>query len=144
MNIFNTWHTKLNMPKYSLDWHLQDIQDEYGELLEAKGFINRWSELSDIVYTYTRARWSGYKEIKFPCSKFEFFWGSLYMFPKYTLQWKLFRKAAKKINPNSNIAEVRNPKKIHKLDDIAKRNNLDPDKFKAEVQKLLKKTILLK
>jgi hypothetical protein len=144
MVIYNAWHTKLDMPKYDLDWHKQDIQDEYEELLEEKGFINRWSETSDIVYTYTRAKWSGHTELEFPLNKFQFIWGSIYMFPKYTLRWKLFRKAAQKIDPNSNITEVRNPKKIHKLDEIAERNNLDKDLFKKEVGRLLKKSILLK
>ena len=97
-----------------------------------------------MVYTCTRAKWSGHTSIKFPYSKFKFFWGSLYMFPKYTLRWNLFRKAAHNINPDLNITEVRNPKKTHKLDKIAERYNLDKDRFREEVNRILKKSILLK
>ncbi|HRY31151.1 MAG TPA: hypothetical protein P5328_02075 [Candidatus Paceibacterota bacterium] len=144
MGIFHAWHTKLNMRKNSLDWHKQDIQSEYEELLQAKGFVHRWSELADVVYTYTRARWSGHRELTFPFGKLKLFWGSLYMFPKYTSRWKLFRKAGNRVKPGSNISAVRNPKKIDKLHEIARENNLDHERFKEEVKKLLSKSILLK
>lgn len=132
------------MPKYDIDWHLRDIEDELEELKEAKGFIHKWSEISDVVYTYTRAKWSGHKELGFPLKKFLFYIGAIYMFPKYTLRWKFFRKIGKNFNKNLNITEVRNPKKIYKLEEIAVRYDLDKDKFKEEVRKLLKKWIFLK
>lgn len=74
------------MPKYDFTWHSQDVAEEFGEYKEATGLLHRWSELSDVVYTYTRAQWSGYKEIEFPLSRTGFYIGLLYMFPKYTLR----------------------------------------------------------
>lgn len=138
------WHSTLDMPKYDLEWHIQDINDELGEWKEAEGLINKWSELSDVAYTYTRAQWSGHKNIKFPFKKLDLYIGFLYMFPKYTLRWKFFRVLGKRIDSNLKITEVRNPEKIEKLEDIAKKYNLDSIKFKNEAEKLMKKWVFLK
>ena len=118
--------------------------DELRELEEARGLFYRWSELSDVVYTYTRARWSGHRDIVFPFGRMNFYFGCLYMFPKYSLRWKFFRVLGKKIDKNLNIAEVRNPEKTEKLSDIAMRYGLDPVKFKEEADKLKNKWFFLK
>jgi hypothetical protein len=132
------------MPKYDEDWHRNDISDELSEYYEASGFVNKWSELSDIAYTYTRAKWSGHSSIDFPISKTLLPIGILYMFPKYTLRWRFFRKLGKQFDINLNISEVRNPKKISKLHVIAQRYNLDPVMFQEKAEKLLNKIFLLK
>jgi len=61
--IFTIWHNLSRMEKHDLLWYKKDIADELEEYKEANGFIEKWSELSDIVYTYTRAKWFGYHEI---------------------------------------------------------------------------------
>jgi len=132
------------MPKYDLDWHENDIKDELEELKEAKGLIHKWSEVSDVVYTYTRANWSGHNKLVFPLKKTHFYIGLIYMIPKYTLRWKFFRKIGKSFDKNLKINEVRNPKKIEKLERIANKYNLDVDLFKDKVQKLSKKWVFLK
>jgi len=142
--IIHKWHSILDMPKNDFAWHQKDISDELEELEEARGLINRWSELSDVVYTYTRAYWSGHKTIKYPLSKISFFIGLFYMFPKYTLRWRFFRVLGKKIDKNVKITEVRNPKKIEKLKKIALKYNLDPERFTIEATRLMKKWIFLK
>ena len=144
MGLINEWHTKLSMPKHDLAWHKQDIVDELKELEEARGFICRWSELSDVVYTYTRAKWSWHEGVTFPFGRLVFYWGSLYMFPKYSLRWKFFNKLGKRFNRNLNITEVRNPKKIEKLKDIALKYNLDTVRFTEEANKLIKGWYFLK
>jgi len=144
MYLIYKWHSYLNMPKHDFDWHLQDIKDELEELKEAEDLIHKWSEVSDVVYTYTRAKWSGHKELEFPLNKISFYTGLIYMFPKYTLRWKFFRKIGKSFDKNLKITEVRNPRKINKLEDIAGKYNLDKDIFKLRSEKLLKRWILLK
>ncbi len=131
------------MPKYNIEWHINDVKDECEELKEARGFINRWSELSDVSYTYTRTRWAGHK-INKPLNSLLLFIGYFYMIPKYSLRWFLFYKAGKSINPDVKVSAVRNPKKIHKLNEIAKENNLNETQFKTEVEKRLKYWPLLK
>jgi len=69
--------------------------------------------------------------------------GVLYMFPKYTGRWLFFRSAGKKAGSTKPVHEVRNPKKTHKLHQIAERNNIDKDKFQVICEKQLRYWILL-
>ena len=136
-HLINKWHSILDMPKKDFDWHKADIAEELKEFKEAKGLINKWSELSDVVYTCTRTHWSGHQNIEYPFGKVSFCVGLLYMFPKYSLRWKFYRVLGKKIDKNAKLTEVRNPKKIEKLEHIAKKYNLDPVIFKIEAEKLI-------
>ena len=142
--IINYWHSVIDMPKKDFKWHEADISDELKEFEEAEGLINKWSELSDIVYTYTRAYWSGHKTMEYPLSNISFFVGLLYMFPKYTLRWRFYRVLGRKIDKNIKITEVRNPKKIEKLKIIALKHNIDPEKLIIEANKLMRRWIFLK
>ena len=135
--IIKWWHSLLKMPRFDLQWHLQDLADEVKEYEEASGFLNLWSELSDVVYTCTRGQWSGHR-IKFPYSISKFILGSIYMFPKYTIRWLFFRRAAKRIDPKSDMRAVRNPRKVHKCHQMAEEFGLDPVKFEKECSKMLK------
>lgn len=140
--IIRLWHHWLDMHKYDEAWHLNDIKDEQKEYEEARGFVDRWSELSDVVYTYTRARWTGHDGVVFPFSRFHLFAGLLYMFPKYTLRWLFFRRVAKKFG--KKISAIRNPQKAHKLRGIAEEFGMDPDAFEKECKRLMKYWIFLK
>lgn len=144
MNLINKWHTMLNMPKHDEVWHKEDMADELTEYEEAEGLIDTWSELSDVAYTYTRAKWSGHTNMNFPLSRVQFFVGILYMFPKYTLRWRFFRKLGYQFDKNLHINEVRNPKKIEKLKTIAEKYNLDPEAFQTQAEKMLKRSFLLR
>lgn len=137
-SLLNRWHAMLNMPKYDETWHMQDLADELAEYHEATGLIDIWSELSDVAYTYTRAKWSGHTTINFPISKILLPIGMLYMIPKYTLRWRFFRKLGHRFNKDLHISEVRNPKKIAKLVVIAEKYHLNPNVFQEKAEKLLK------
>lgn len=134
----------LDMPKKDFAWHDADIKDELQEYMEARGIINKWSELSDVVYTYTRARWSEHTNIKYPLGKISFYIGLLYMFPKYSLRWKFYRTLGKKVDQNTELREVRNPKKFEKLKHIAEKYNLNPEQFTKEAKKLMRRWFFLK
>lgn len=136
------WHSKLDMPKYSQDWHQQDINDELAELIEARGIISTWSELSDVAYTYSRGKWSGHR-LNLPISFGKYYIGLIYMYPKYTLRYYFFKKAGKKIDKSIKIKEVRNPKKTHKLHTIAQQYGLDKIQFQKTCEKQLKYWLLL-
>lgn len=129
------------MHKHDLAWHKNDIEDELKELSQESNWLKRWSEYSDVVYTYTRADWTGFK-LKRPLSFLYFSLGLTYMFPKYTLRWLFFRHAGKKFG--KSIHEVRNPKKLKKLHLIAERNKIDPELFVAQCKKQLRYWPLLK
>lgn len=132
------------MPKHDAAWHEQDIADELQELREARGIVNIWSELSDISYTYTRAHWSGVKDIKLPVSTFHYHIGLLYMLPKYQLRWKFFVILGSKLDKNVKVREVRNPQKVYKLEHIAGKYGFDKELFVSEAKKLMRKRLFLK
>jgi hypothetical protein len=132
------------MPKKDYDWHQADVLDELREFEEAEGLVNKWSELSDVVYTYTRAHWSGHTDIEFPLNKINFYVGLLYMFPKYSLRYGFYRVLGRKFDKNIKMTEVRNPKKIEKLKIIAQKHNIDEEKFIQEAKKLMKRWVFLK
>ena len=143
MGLINKWHDMLAMPKYDEEWHKEDMADELAEYKEASGFIDTWSELSDVAYTYTRSKWSGHNTIEFPLSKTKLVIGLLYMFPKYTLRFKFFCDLGHQFDKNLHISEVRNPKKVEKLKVIAEKYNLDPDDFTDRATRLMHHRIFL-
>ncbi len=126
--ILTWWHNALAMPKNNKQWHIDDMADEYTELLEAHGLVATWSELSDVAYTYSRGKWSGHT-IPLPISKPRYYLGLIYMYPKYTSRYIFFKQAGKKSSATVPIKEVRNPKKTHKLHTIATQYNIDSQAF---------------
>ena len=135
--MINKWHDLLRMTKYDKAWHEQDLADELGEYNEETNLFKKWSELSDVVYTCTRGRWSGY-DIKFPFSYGKFSLGLIYMIPKYSGRWLFFRSAGRKAKSATALHEVRNPRKIHKLNHIAKKYDIEPKLFQEICEKQLK------
>lgn len=130
------------MEKFDRKWHEVDLAEELAEYYEETRLLKKWSELSDVVYTYTRGRWGGYT-IAFPFSQWRFALGVIYMIPKYSGRWLFFRSAGKKAGALREIHEVRNPKKTHKLHTIAERYRLEPKDFQAICEKQLRYWILL-
>lgn len=125
------------MVRYDHAWHKQDLSDELAEYHEETKLLMKWSELSDVVYTCSRGKWSGY-DMDFPLKKWQYPVGVIYMIPKYTLRYWFFRQAGKKAGTQEIIREVRNPKKTHKLHIIAERNNVDAKKFQMICERQLR------
>jgi hypothetical protein len=140
--MINWWHSLLGMPRHDKAWHEQDLADELGEYNEETLLLKKWSELSDVVYTCTRSRWSGH-DIAFPLAGWQYPLGVLYMIPKYTGRYLFFRNAGKRAGSHQPLREVRNPKKTHKLHHIAKKYDLDPIKFQQICEQQLKHWLLL-
>lgn len=142
--LLNRWHDWLGMDKFDRDWHASDMADELAEYHEETNLIKKWSEASDVVYTYTRSRWSGH-HLDFPLGKTAFCLGLLYMFPKYNGRFLFFRAAGRKAGATPDIRCVRNPKKLHKLDDIVSYQQIKVDlqELKTICQKMLRRWPLL-
>lgn len=137
--MINKWHDWLGMSKFDKTWHEQDMADELAEYHEETNLIKKWSEASDVVYTYSRSKWSGH-DLTFPLGKLAYVLGFLYMIFKYTGRYLFFRSAGRKAGADKDIRCVRNPKKLHKLDDILteQKINVDVQKLKSICQKRLK------
>ena len=140
--MINKWHDWLDMTKFDKEWHLNDLADELAEYHAEKHILKKWSELSDVVYTCTRGKWTGY-DIIFPFKKSQFLLGALYMFPKYTSRWLFYRSAGRRAGADHDLHEVRNPKKTEKLHQIANRHNLNDKQFQQICERQLMYWILL-
>ncbi len=114
------------MPKFDKAWHEADIADELQEYKEEARLLKRWSEVSDIAYTYTRANWSGH-HLALPIARSHYLLGLLYMFPKYSGRFLFFRRAGRKAGASKDIRCVRNPKKLHKLNSLVEEQQMDVD-----------------
>lgn len=123
------WFNLCKVPKFDRAWHEQDLAEELAEYEEAIGWLKRWSEISDVVYTCNRARWSGHN-LKFPLKYHKYVIGQMYGLPKYTSRYIFYRRAGKKAGANKSIQCVRNPKKLYKLDKIIAEQSIDVDKEK--------------
>lgn len=141
--ILQKWHDWLDQPKFDEQWHLDDMADELAEYQEETKLLKKWSEASDVVYTYTRSRWSGHGGVRFPLGRVAYMFGTIYMYPKYSLRQLFFQRAGKKAGMTERLVSVRNPKKTHKLHVIAADNNLDKEAFQAICEKQLKYWLLL-
>jgi hypothetical protein len=141
--IIKWWHTWLDMPKFSREWHIQDMVDELEELRTAHGFFKRWSEKADVLYTYTRAQWVGYNDIARPLSYIEYAYATVYMIPKYTLRYLFFLHAGKTLKLSIPIKAVRNPDKTQKLASIAQQYHIDEKIFVQQCIKQRKSWLLL-
>jgi hypothetical protein len=104
--------------------------------------LYKWSEMSDVVYCYTRAKWDNCN-VEFPLKWYHFALGTIYMFPKYNLRWYFFRRAGRKIGSKKELHEVRNPRKTHKLHHIAGKYDVDAEKLQKICEEQLKHWILL-
>lgn len=136
-----TWHSMLNMKKYDRQWHENDIKDEYEELCGASSYLEKWSEYSDVCYTYSRAKWTGFT-LELPIPKHMYWLGLTYMFPKYSLRFLFYRRVGRKFG--KKIHEVRNPRKQTKLHIIAERNGIPVPEFVESCEKQLRYWPLLK
>ena len=140
--VLRMWHDHLGMPIESQKWYEQDLRDEMAEYHEEKFGILKLSELSDVVYTCSRAAWNGYS-LTFPFSPVMYALGAAYMLPKYTLRWAFFKKAGNRAGSSLQLRDVRNPRKTHKLRLIANENSIDPDVFERVCKAQLKYWLLL-
>src|SRR3546814_8180447 len=112
--ILYRWHEWVGQPKEDEAWHREDIADELQEYAEAKTLIEKWSELSDVVYTVTRARWCGHS-LEYPINKRKQIVGLVYMYPKYTSRVLFLKSAGKKEKEIDVERSDSNPRKVTKL-----------------------------
>lgn len=142
--LLHTWHSWLGMPRFDRAWHEGDLADELAEYREETKLLKKWSELSDVVYTCTRSRWSGHR-LPFPLRRWQFGAGAIYMLPKYTGRFLFYRRAGRRAGADKTVRCVRNPRKLYKLEaDLAEQGvTVDWPKLHAICQRQLKRWPLL-
>lgn len=112
--------------------------EERREAEEANTFIENLSETSDVFFSIIRAEYDGFPVGELPPFTYRHLLVYAYMLGKFTSRWTFYRTAAYICNaPQCHlVSEVINPKKDHKLDEVASRHQIDPIEFKRVGRRL--------
>lgn len=132
------WHGILNLTRQKPSWYGDRLLEERTEVGEANTFIEKLSETSDIYFTIIRANYDGYAVEELPPMTYHQLPVYAYMLGKFTSRWTFYRTAAYLCDaPQYHlVSEVINPKKDHKLDEVASRHQIDPARFKRISRRL--------
>ncbi|TVY59241.1 hypothetical protein LCER1_G000224 [Lachnellula cervina] len=113
-------------------WYQDRLDDEVREVVAAKSPLEKLSETSDILFSIIRARYDGFPVHEPPLFvNYRHVLVYAYMLGKFTLRWKFYRTAAYlcKAPHCDSVREVVNPGKDHKLQEVASRHHIDPERF---------------
>ena len=129
------WYKALALvPQKSSSWYRHRLREELIERREAKTCHHKLSETSDVLFSITRARYDGFpvRSLPFPHSAR---WVAIYayMVSKYSLRWTFYRTVAYMCDARrlELVCEVVNPARDQKLEEVARRHHIDPEKFRA-------------
>ncbi|KAF9072846.1 hypothetical protein BDP27DRAFT_1319500 [Rhodocollybia butyracea] len=134
------WHRMLGLQRQSPpSWYRDRVREELHERRTAKTTLQKLSETSDVFFAIIRANYDGFAVKKTPpfvASRHLPVYA--YMLGKYTLRWGFYQAAAKLCRaPRYNdVREVVNPAKDSKLQEVALRHQIDPEKFKQVGRRL--------
>ncbi|KAI0912382.1 hypothetical protein F4823DRAFT_634378 [Ustulina deusta] len=137
--VLNQWHKLLNLPRQSpISWHRDRFHEEVAELRDAKTRLEKLSEASDVFFALSRAKYDGFPIGNMPPFRIHHIPIYAYMLAKYTSRWAFYRVLALlcKAPSCSTVREVVNPSKDNKLEVVARRHNIDPEKFTSMGRKL--------
>ncbi|KAH9203364.1 hypothetical protein DL95DRAFT_154077 [Leptodontidium sp. 2 PMI_412] len=132
--LLRQWHKMLGLSLQSpRSWYRDRLREELRERREANTSLQKLSETSDVFPSISRARCDGFpvRELpRFTASRHVLVYA--YMLVKYNSRWKFYRTVATLCNaPHySQVREVVNPSKDHKLEEVARRHQIDPVKFR--------------
>ncbi|KAI1750689.1 hypothetical protein F4782DRAFT_541381 [Xylaria castorea] len=128
------WHKLLSLQRQSpSSWHHDRFREELEELDEAENWLEKLSEASDVLFAISRAKYDGFHIADLPSLQPRYVAIYGYMLAKYTSRWAFYRTLAFLCGApsHSTVREVVNPTKDHKLETVARRHDIDPEKFKT-------------
>ena len=134
------WHAALGLQRQGpRSWHSDRLREEVQELDEARTYVEKVSEASDVLFTISRARHEGFDIRPLP-SLFDrkYTLAYLYMVGKFSSRWLFYLTASLICRAPHAVREVVNPTKEEKLFLVAARHQLDPTKFTRVCRKLLR------
>lgn len=135
------WHQYLDLPRHPPHWYRERLREELSERRLAVSVLSRLSESADVFYIISRAHYDGIALRRMP--KFNIWHHSVvysYLILKYTSRWSFYRLAGRlcRVPERRILREVINPRKNHKLYEVACRHNIDPAYFKRVCCRLRK------
>lgn len=137
--LLGRWHRVLGLQRHPKTWYRDRLREELSELRAAESPIAKLSESSDVFYTLSRSRHSGYPTRSLP--SFSVPRHALvyaYLVGKYTSRWTFYRVAAR-LSASSEWRSVRecvNSARDSKTVEVAARNDIDPTRFRLVCQRL--------
>lgn len=125
------WHRLLGLTRQAQPWYRDRLREELQERRLATTALKKLSETADVFYIISRAQHDGHPLRKLPPLTSRHLLVYSYLLPKYTLRWSFYRLAAhlSKCPHPSLVREVVNPAKQHKLLEVARRHDIDPEVF---------------
>ncbi|KAI8944002.1 hypothetical protein F4801DRAFT_585895 [Xylaria longipes] len=133
------WHKLLSLPRQApASWHEDRFREEIEEFDDAKNWLERLSEASDVFFVISRAKYDGFSIADLPSLQPCHIPIYGYMLAKYTSRWAFYWALAFlcRAPSQSTIREVVNPTKDEKLETVARRHQIDPEKFKSTGRRL--------
>ncbi|KAI1825050.1 hypothetical protein F4861DRAFT_221276 [Xylaria intraflava] len=137
--VLRRWHGLLNLPRQSPPtWYRDRYEEELVELREAKGFLAKLSEESDVFFALSRADFDGFHVADPPQFRARHVMVYSYMMAKYTSRLGFYRTLATLCGASNAgvVREVVNASKDSKLKAVAKRHQIDPEKFTSVGRRL--------
>lgn len=138
--LLRRWHKMLGLPQQSPPtWYRDRLREELRERQKATTPWKRLSETSDVLFSISRASFDGFPIRKLPSitgvSRVSVY---AYMLAKYTSRWSFYRLAAMLCHAPQYklVREVVNPTRDRKLDEVASRHRIDPERFKRVSRRL--------
>lgn len=138
--LLSCWHGGLGLQRQVLrSWHCDRLREEELELREARTYLEKISEASDVLFSISRARHDGFDIQPLP-SFFDrrYMLAYLYMVGKFSSRWLFFMSASLLCRAPHAVREVVNPTKDEKLLQVATRHRIDPIRFTRVCRKLLR------
>ncbi|KAI0454117.1 hypothetical protein F5B21DRAFT_256981 [Xylaria acuta] len=138
-SMLRQWHKLLSLQRQSpSSWHHDQFREELEEFDDAQNWLERVSEASDVFFAISRARYDGFPIADLPSLEPYHIPIYGYMLAKYTSRWAFYRALAFLCGApsHSTVREVVNPTKDEKLETVARRHQIDPEKFKSTGHRL--------
>ncbi|KAF2666578.1 hypothetical protein BT63DRAFT_415704 [Microthyrium microscopicum] len=140
--LLRPFHRALGLPSQSsTSWYRARLREELEERRQATTFWHKISETSDVLYTISRAEYDGHHVRNLPpFSVSRHTLPYAYMVGKFTSRRIFYRTSAMLCGaPKPHLVrEVVNPIRDIKLEQVASRHGINPDKFKHVGHQLLK------
>lgn len=130
------WHKFLNLQRQSpRSWHEDRFREEIEEFHNAATRLEKISEASDVFFALSRAKYDGFSIGDIPSlgPSNTLIYG--YMLAKFTSRWAFYRALACLCGAHP-VREVVNPTKDEKLETVARRHNINPERFKSTGRRL--------
>ena len=127
--LLRRWHRMLGLARQSPpSWYRDRLREELKERRDAKTFLEKLSETSDVLFSISRARYDGFPVQSLPPLRTT----------RHTLAYTflLLKYTFCKAPHWGSVREVVNPGKDGNLREVARRHNIDPEEFVNAGQQL--------